>query len=99
VRKTRAPACPSPTRQAAERPLLLLQFDQVALAHHGKRGQRGDGGDRRGIETLQGLGEVGCVALGMRNLLRQPYRQRRLSFVSGTGFKIVEIFGHGLLRS
>jgi hypothetical protein len=91
---------PAPLRsgQAAEGSLLLLQLDQVALAHHRQGRQRGSRGDRRGIKILQRLTKVGGIGLGMRDLLRQPCRQRRLSFVGGAGFEDVKIIGHGMLR-
>jgi hypothetical protein len=60
----------------------------------GRLASAADRGDRSRIDLLQRLGEIRSIGLGMRNLLRQPYRQRRLSFVGAAGFEGVKIFGH-----
>jgi hypothetical protein len=77
---------------------VLLQLDQVALAHHRQGGERLDRIDRRRVNMLQGFGEIRRVGLGVRNLLRQACRQRRLSFVGTAGFEGVEGIWTCLLR-
>ena len=85
---------PARGREAAERPLGLLQFQELRLADHRQLRERGARGDRGRVDAGEEPRERRRARPGVGDLPRQLRQQRPLALLGIAGLERVEVIGH-----
>jgi len=68
-----------------------LQLTEIGLARHRQFRELRAGRDLRGVDRGEDARKAGCIALRVRDLLRQRREQRRLALFGRPGFEGVVV--------